>query len=170
MLQRNHFWEESVNSVNFVHVCSVTSDSATPWTVAHPTPLSMELSRQEYWRRFSFSISGDFLKTGLPGGSEGKASSCSAGDLGLIPGSGRSPGVGNGNPLQYSCLENPMDGEAWWATVHVVTKSWTWLRDFTFPFHFPKPGMEDSTSKEVTTRWGFRRWLKFLTINHFKLN
>ena len=49
---------------------------------------------------------------GFPGGSEGKASACSAGDLGSIPGSGRSPGEENGNPLQYSCLENPMDGEA----------------------------------------------------------
>ena len=46
-------------------------------------------------------------------GSEGKASACSAGDLGSIPGSGRSPGEGNGNPLQYSCLENPMDRDAW---------------------------------------------------------
>ena len=49
---------------------------------------------------------------GFPGGSEGKASACNAGDLGLIPGSGRSAGEGSGNPLQYSCLENPMDGEA----------------------------------------------------------
>jgi len=58
-------------------------------------------------------------------------SACSAGDLGLIPGSGRSPGEGNGNPLQYSCLENPMDGRAWWATVHGVEKSRTRLSDFT---------------------------------------
>ena len=50
---------------------------------------------------------------GTPGGSEIKASASNAGDLGLIPGSGRSPVKGNGNPLQYSCLENPMDGEAW---------------------------------------------------------
>ena len=50
---------------------------------------------------------------GFPGGSEGKASACNAGDLGSIPGSGRSPGEGNGSPLQYSCLENPMDREAW---------------------------------------------------------
>ena len=57
---------------------------------------------------------------GLPCGSEDKASACSAGDLGSIPGLGRSPGEGNGNPLQYSCLENPMDGGAWWATVHGV--------------------------------------------------
>ena len=50
---------------------------------------------------------------GFPGGSEVKASASNVGDLGLIPGSGRSPGEGNGNPLQYSCLENPMDREAW---------------------------------------------------------
>ena len=50
---------------------------------------------------------------GFPGGSKVKASASSAGDLGLIPGSGRSPGEGNGNPLQYSCLENPKDREAW---------------------------------------------------------
>ena len=54
------------------------------------------------------------------------------GDLGSIPGLGRSSGEGNGNPLQYSCLENPMDGGAWWAKVHGVTKSWTRLSDFTF--------------------------------------
>ena len=50
------------------------------------------------------------------GGSDDKASACNAGDLGLIPGSGRSPGEGNGNPLQYSCLDYPMDRGAWWAT------------------------------------------------------
>ena len=60
---------------------------------------------------------------GFPGGSEVKASARNAGDLGSIPGSGRSPGEGNGNPLQYSCLENPMDGGAWWATVHRVSKT-----------------------------------------------
>ena len=56
------------------------------------------------------------LLKGFPGGSEVKASACNAGDLGSIPGLGRSPGEGNGNPLKYSCLENPMDGGAWWAT------------------------------------------------------
>ena len=61
-----------------------------------------------------------------------KASACNAGDLGSIPGSGRSPGEGNGNPLQYCCLENPMDGGAWWATVHGIPKSRTRLSDFTF--------------------------------------
>ena len=58
------------------------------------------------------------LPWGFPGGAEVKASACNVGDLGSIPGSGRSPGEGNGNPLQYSCLENPKDGGAWWATVH----------------------------------------------------
>ena len=62
-------------------------------------------------------------------------SACNVGDLGSIPGSGRSPGEGTGNPLQYSCLENPMDGEAWWATVHRVAKSLIRLSNFTF-FHF----------------------------------
>ena len=61
----------------------------------------------------------------------GKESACRAEDLGSIPGSGRSPEEGNGNPLQYSCLENPMDGGAWWATVHGVTKNRTQLSDFT---------------------------------------
>ena len=61
----------------------------------------------------------------FPGGSEVKASACNVGDLGSIPGLGRSPGEGNGNPLQDSCLENPVDGGAWWATVHGVEKSRT---------------------------------------------
>ena len=52
-------------------------------------------------------------------------SACNVGDVDLIPGSGRSPGEGNGNPPQYSCLENPMDGGPWWATVHGVEKSQT---------------------------------------------
>ena len=72
---------------------------------------------------------------GFPGGSEVKVSACNAGDLGSIPGLGRSPGEENGNPLQYACLENPMEGGAWWATVvHRVAKSRTRLSDFTFTF------------------------------------
>ena len=61
----------------------------------------------------------------FPGGSDGKASAYNAGDLDSIPGSGRSPGKGNGSPLQYSCLENPMDRGDWQFIVHSVTKSWT---------------------------------------------
>ena len=62
---------------------------------------------------------------GFPGGSEGKESACNTGDLGLIPGSGKSLGEGNCYPLLYSCLENSMDRGAWWATVHGVTKNQT---------------------------------------------
>ena len=67
------------------------------------------------------------MTVGFPDNSVGKESVCNTGDLGSIPESGRSPGEGNGNLFQYSCLENPMDGGAWWATVHGVTKSWTQL-------------------------------------------
>ena len=66
------------------------------------------------------SAFGDF-----PGSSHGKESACNAGELSSIPGSGRSPGEGNGHPLQYSCLENPMDRGIWWVTVHGVPESWT---------------------------------------------
>ena len=62
------------------------------------------------------------LQRGFPHSSVGKVCACSEGDLGSIPGSGRSPGEGNGNPLQYSCLENPMDRGAWRATVHKVSR------------------------------------------------
>ena len=73
----------------------------------------------------------------FPSGSDGKESACNTGDLGSIPGSGRSPGEGNGYPLQYSCLENSMDRAAWQATVHGVPKSWTQLSDQ--HFHFNRP-------------------------------
>ena len=76
-----------------------------------------------------------YIHMGIPGDSEVKASACNAGDRGLIPGSGIFPEEGNGNPLQYSCLENPMDRGAWWATVHGVAKSQTRLSNFTFTIH-----------------------------------
>ena len=66
---------------------------------------------------------------GFPGGSDGKASACKAGDLGSIPGWGRSPGEGNGYPLQYSCMENSMDRGAQQAIVHGVEKNQTQLCD-----------------------------------------
>ena len=69
-----------------------------------------------------------------PGGSDSKTSAYNAGDPGSIPGLGRSPGEENGNPLQYSCLENLINGGTWQATVHGVTKSQTRLSDFTFFF------------------------------------
>ena len=71
----------------------------------------MKQARADYW--------------GFPGVSDGKESACNAGHLALIPGFERSPGEGNGYPLQYSCLENSMDRGAWWTTVHEVPKSWT---------------------------------------------
>ena len=66
---------------------------------------------------------------GFSGGSDGKESACNVEDLGSNPGSGRSPGEGNGNPLLYSCLENSMDRGAWQATVHGIAKSQTQQRD-----------------------------------------
>ena len=72
---------------------------------------------------------------GFPGSLDSKVSAYNAGDPGSTPGSGRSPGEGNGTPLQYSSLENPMDRGAWWATVHGVTKSRTRLSDFSSFLH-----------------------------------
>ena len=72
---------------------------------------------------------------GFPGGSDSKESTCTVGDPSSIPGLGRSPGGGHGNPLQYSCLENPLDRGAEWATVHGVTKSWTCLKRLSILTH-----------------------------------
>ena len=69
----------------------------------------------------------DIKKWAYPGGLNGKESACNAGDLGLIPGLGRSTGEGNGYSFQCFCLENSLDRGAWWATVHVVIKSQTRL-------------------------------------------
>ena len=81
-----------------------------------PTPIPRSIP-QMFW---SFLLL--FQGFPFPGGSVVKNPPANAGDVGSIPGSGRLPGEGNGNPLQYSCLENPMDEGAWWATVHGVTK------------------------------------------------
>ena len=81
-----------------------------------------------------------------------KASAYNARDPGSIPGSGRSPGEGNGNPFQYCCLENPMGGGAWWAAVHGVAKSRTRLGNFTFTFHFP------ALEKEMATHSSTPAW------------
>ena len=76
---------------------------------------------------------------GFPYSSVSKESACSVGDLRSNPSLGRSPGEGNGNPFQYSCLKNFMDRGAWWATVHGVTKSRTQLSDFTLTHCVPGP-------------------------------
>ena len=83
------------------------------------------------------------------GGSDGKESACNMGDPGSIPGLGRSLGEGNGNPLQHSCLENPMDGGAWKAAVHGVTEGRTRLSNFTFMFHFHALEKEMATHSSV---------------------
>ena len=85
----------------------------------------------------------------FPSGSEVKASACNAGDLGSIPGSGRSSGEGNGDPFQYSCLENLVDGGAWLATVQGVEKSQTGLSNFTFTFNW----VLGSTKKGSSCHW-----------------
>ena len=71
------------------------------------------------------------VNNGFPQWLSGKESACNAGDagdLGSVPGLGRPPGGGHGNPLQYSCRENPMDRGAWWTLDHSVAKSWTWQK------------------------------------------
>ena len=72
-----------------------------------------------------FFVSASVLKRGFSGGTDSKESACNAEDSGLIPGSGRSTGEENGNPLQYSCLENPKDRRVWWAIGYRVTKNRT---------------------------------------------
>ena len=90
-------------------------DTISTYTKFSSISVSNKISEKEIDSTYSSIM-------GFPGGSDGKASACNAGDLGLIPGSGRSPGEGNGNPLR---LENSIDRGAWWATVHGVAKSQT---------------------------------------------
>ena len=101
-----------------------------------------------YWPLIPFS------RDRTPGGLDSKASAHNAGDLGSIQGLGRSPGEGNGNPLQYCCLENPIDGVAWWAAVHGVARSRTQLSDFTFTFTFHFHALE----KEMATHSSVLAW------------
>ena len=140
-------WEDALEKGKATH--SIILAWRIPWTVE-----SMGLQRVGHdWATFTSLQSPNhqkirnfpchllvrvrkiFLLLGMlwfPGGSEVKESACNSGDLGSIPGWGRSPGEGNGKPLQYSCMENPMDGGALWATlVHGVAKTWTWLSNFT---------------------------------------
>ena len=96
-----------------------------------------------------------------PGGTEVKASACNEGDLGLIPGSGRPPGEGNGNPFQYPCLENPMD-RGLEATVHRVAKSRTLLSDFTLS-PWQDPPTEQVQTHPKTLGWMYFPSLQFLS-------
>ena len=109
--QTGFAWSEVINVHKLFHY-------ASKWNWSHKinnnNPPSLDLPRA-------------LVFTGFPGGWDSKESAGNAADLGLIPGSGRYPGEGNGNPLQYSCLGNPMDRGAWWATVCGITKSRTRL-------------------------------------------
>ena len=93
-----------------------------------------------------------FNQLDFPGGSQVKASAYNAGDLGSTPGSGRPPGEGNGSPLQCSCLESPMDGGAWWSTVHGVAKSLTQLSNFPFTFNWSRT--------QLIYWWMTSHWIK----------
>ena len=174
----------------------------TPCIVACPVPLSMELSRQEYWSGQPFPFPRNLPNPGIeprspalhvdslpseppekPQNSTGnieKASLPGGTVVGSTPGLGRFPGVGNGNPLQYSRLKNSMDRGAWWVAVHGVTKSWTQLSDFTYLLTQPlllcvvfvsKPGI--SCPREVP--WnkallGFPQTLSFVLTLMFSLH
>ena len=117
-----------------------------PWLVPvrHQCSATQRISHSEQYyfseQKFFRNLVIKFLKHSFqhiwnfPGGSDNKAPACNVGNPGSIPGSGRSPGEGNGIPLQYSCLENHMDREVWWVTVHRVAESQTKLSDFTFTF------------------------------------
>ena len=105
---------------------------ATQWTAAFQAPPSMGFSRQEYWSGvplplleilcYQVIFKKPLKGRGFPGGSDSEESAHNAGDAGSIPGSGRFPGAGNGDPLQCSCLGNSMDRGTWQAIVHWVKK------------------------------------------------
>ena len=95
---------------------------------------------------------------GFPGGTSGKERACQmkeTWDMDLIPGSGRSPAGGQGNPLQYSCLENSHGHKTWWAVVYSVAKSWTWLSDLAH-MHVPLLSSTKNSSISTLTCWEMR--------------
>ena len=118
---------------------SILSLACSAW-VNHQPSLNNQLKRNletvimVFTLVYEFSFCLLFIFANFPGGSDGKASVYNAGDPGSSPGLGRSPGKGNGNPLQYYCLENPVDRRAWQAPVYGVAKSQTRLSDFIFYF------------------------------------
>ena len=114
------------------------SPSELPEEASLPEPWFWTSGLQN-WKRINF--------WGFPGGSVVKNPSANAGDTedsGLIPGSGSPPGVGNGNLLQYCCLENPMDRGAWWATVRGVAKNWIWLSDYGYDIYCALESLQSS--------------------------
>ena len=120
-------WKVKVKSLSRVRLL------ANPWTASRVQIQVLLPTSSQLWVFLCLSYL--IVGTTASGGSDGKVSTYNVGDLGSISGSGRSSGEGNDYPLQYSCLENPMDGGAWWATVHGVTNSRTQLSNFT-SLHF----------------------------------
>ena len=152
MFRRLGVWRafSAYNTVHLSYFCLCYTQTlshvwlfATVWIVACQAPLSTVFSQEEYWGRVPFSPPGDLPDPGIETPSHWchlgaqlvknlltmQETTYDAGKAGSIPGLGRFPGEGNGNPLQYSCLGNPVDRGVWWATVHSVAKSWTWLND-----------------------------------------
>ena len=115
-------WDSMLTPTLAHHICRIICWLFI-WTIK-PTHLLVPWRQKLSWP----------LYLGFHGGSDSKESASSAGDLGSIPGSGRSPGKSNGYPLQHSCLENSLDRGVWQATVHGFIKSWTQLSDEHFPF------------------------------------
>ena len=118
----------SKSSVTFQDSSSQLSSSPLPVPHSPTRILSSCWVSHLYPLRYTLGAFVSILPS-FPGSSDGKSLPAHAGDPGSIPGPGRSPGEGHGNPLQYSCLENPMDGGAWWATARGVTKTQTRLSD-----------------------------------------
>ena len=127
-----YYWPSATTLISCIQTYVKTKGRSNVWKVWLCQPMEMEISvnTDQSWPidskaslvswakiradRINCYNGAPCQRWGFPGGSEVKASACNAGDLGSIPGSGRSPGEGNGSPLQYSCLENPIGGGAWW--------------------------------------------------------
>ena len=132
-------WENSIEAYTLPYVKQISSRSSVHETghstLVHwddPEGWDGEGGRRDFGSRGHMYTRGWFMSMDgknhrLPCSSNSKESACDVGDQGSIPGLWSFSGEGNGNPLQYSCLENSMDREIWWVTVHGVTKSWTWL-------------------------------------------
>ena len=124
-----HSWELGSEHMAFLPAHpSANSSSLAVTPQSRPLTLSGQISQSPGHPFLPLPFS-EGITTTYWLGSVSKEPACNAADPGLIPGWGRSPGGGHGNPLQYSCLENPMDRGAWWATVHGIAKSRTWLSD-----------------------------------------
>ena len=103
-----------------LHVLAIVNSAAM--NIGVHVSFRIMVKKKLWFSQFVHQVVGLLDHMSFPCSSVGKESACNAGDLGSIPGLGRFPGEGNGNPLQYSCLENPMDREAWWATFYGVAR------------------------------------------------